>query len=59
MSDWVFPLTKAYSYVEREAPWLAEQVAHIKTNRIEDRVYGGTSQYRRAAMVRLLMDNGL
>lgn len=59
MSESVFPLRRAYSYVETKAPWLADQVERIRSTTVEDPVYGGTSQYRRAAMVRLLKDNGL
>ncbi len=58
MSEWVFPVKKAYDYVLSRNPSLAGEVARIKSSTVEDPVYGGTTQYRRARMVRLLRENG-
>ena len=59
MSTWVFPVKKAYDYVLRMAPHLADDVESIRSTRVEDQQYGGTTQYRRARMIKLLKDNGL
>jgi hypothetical protein len=58
MSERVFPLRKAYSYVIAKDSSMHFEVDEIKATRVEDRVYGGTSQYRRAKMIRLLKENG-